>query len=60
MTLDGLEQAIHEAAPRRSRINFVRYADDFIVTGKSKRILETKVKPAIETFLEKRGLQLSP
>jgi len=60
MTLDGLEQIVKEAAPRRSRINFVRYADDFIVTGKSKQILETKVKPAIEAFLLERGLQLSP
>jgi len=39
MTLDGLERAIHDAVPRRSRVNFVRYADDFIVTGKSKRLL---------------------
>jgi Retron-type reverse transcriptase len=60
MTLDGLEQVVHQAVPRRSRVNFVRYADDFIVTGKSKRILETKVKPAIESFLLERGLQLSP
>jgi hypothetical protein len=41
------------------RVNFIRYADDFIVTGKSKRILETMVKPAIEKFLAKRGLTLS-
>ncbi len=59
MTLDGLEQAVIRAVPRRSRVNFVRYADDFIVTGKSKRILETMVKPAIEEFLAKRGLTLS-
>lgn len=36
MTLDGLEQAIHAAVPRRVRVNFIRYADDFIITGKSK------------------------
>ena len=60
MTLDGLEQVVHQAVPRRSRVNFVRYADDFIVTGKSKQILEKNVKPAIEDFLVKRGLQLSP
>ncbi len=40
MTLDGLEQAVLKAAPRRSRINFIRYADDFIITGKSKRLLK--------------------
>ena len=60
MTLDALEQTVHQAAPHRSRVNFIRYADDFIVTGKSKRILETKVSPAIEDFLSKRGLSLSP
>jgi RNA-directed DNA polymerase len=59
MTLDGMEQAVIRAVPRRSRVNFIRYADDFIVTGKSKRILETMVKPAIEEFLAKRGLTLS-
>lgn len=59
MTLDGLERVIHSTVPRRSRVNFVRYADDFIVTGKSKTLLETKIKPAIEAFLAERGLELS-
>ncbi len=59
MALDGLERILQHAVPRRSRVNFVRYADDFIVTGKSKRLLETRVKPAIEGFLNKRGLELS-
>ena len=59
MTLDGLAQAIQEAVPRRRRVNFVRYADDFIVTGKSKKILEQKIKPAIEKFLSERDLELS-
>jgi RNA-directed DNA polymerase len=59
-TLDGMEHAVLQGIPRRSRVNFIRYADDFVVTGKSKRLLETIVKPAIEEFLEKRGLRLSP
>jgi RNA-directed DNA polymerase len=59
MTLDGLESAIHNAVPSRVRVNFVRYADDFIVTGKSKRLLEETVKPVIEAFLAERGLTLS-
>ena len=59
MTLDGLERVVRNAVPRRSRVNFVRYADDFIVTGKSKRLLIKRVKPAIEAFLAERGLQLS-
>ena len=45
MVLDGLEEAVRRAVPRRCRINFVRYADDFIITGKSKSILE-EVHPA--------------
>ena len=60
MALDGLEKAVQESAPRRSRINFVRYADDFIITAKSRTILEQHVKPAVEAFLSERGLELSP
>jgi len=59
MTLDGLEQAVLSAIPRRSRVNFVRYADDFIITGKSKHLLETQVKPVVVRFLADRGLTLS-
>jgi RNA-directed DNA polymerase len=59
MTLDGLEQAIHEAVPRRSKVNFIRYADDFIITGKSERLLVETVRPLVETFLKVRGLELS-
>ena len=59
MTLDGLERVVRDAVPRRSRVNLVRYADDFIVTGKSKRLLEQDVKPAVEAFLAERGLTLS-
>lgn len=59
MTLDGLEQVIKGTVPRRNRVNFVRYADDLVVTGKSKRLLEQNVKPAVESFLAERGLALS-
>lgn len=60
MVLDGLEEAVRSAVPRRCRINFDRYADDFICTGKSKKILEDAIKPTIEAFLAERGLGLSP
>ena len=65
MVLDGLEQALHAAQPkttrsgRQAQINLVRYADDFIVTGRSREVLETQVKPLIEKFLRERGLELS-
>lgn len=59
MTLDGLERVVRAAVPCRSRVNFVRYADDFIITGKSKCLLEKQVQPAVEAFLAERGLTLS-
>jgi len=59
MALDGLEDVVRRAVPRRNRVNFIGYADDFIITGKSKYLLENKVRPAVEKFLVKRGLTLS-
>ena len=32
---------------------------DFIITSASKEVLETKVKPTVESFLRERGLELS-
>ena len=60
MVLDGLEETVRRAVPRRCRINFVRYADDFIITGKSKSILKDTIQPVVEGFLSERGLELSP
>ena len=40
------------------KVNFVRYADDFIITGCSKELLENEVKPLVERFMFERGLQL--
>ena len=51
MALDGLEEVVRHAVPRRNRVNFIRYADDFIITSKSKYLLVNKVKPAVEEFL---------
>lgn len=65
MVLDGMEALIEKTIPSTTRkgkvakINFVRYADDFIVTGASKELLENEIKPAIERFLADRGLKLS-
>ncbi|MFZ0790665.1 MAG: group II intron reverse transcriptase/maturase [Chromatiaceae bacterium] len=60
MTLDGLERLLKGSLPRRAKVNFVRYADDFIITGVSREILEAKVIPLVEAFLSTRGLRLSP
>jgi len=42
----------------KSKVNFVRYADDFIITAISKEIAE-KAKIIVDNFLESRGLELS-
>ena len=55
----GTKAVVKESAPWRSRVNFIRYADDFIITGKSRTILERYVLPAVKQFLSERGLQLS-
>jgi RNA-directed DNA polymerase len=65
LTLDGLEHLLLTRYPRKNarggqaKVNLVRYADDFIVTGRSQELLETEVKPLIERFLRDRGLELS-
>src|SRR3989339_496461 len=70
MVLDALEAAIYKCVNTRIRqydgcrrnhhkIHFVRYADDFIVTGSGKDILMNVVKPVIADFLSARGLTLS-
>ena len=59
MTLDGLERAIRKSCPRRRKVNFIRYADDFIVTADSRELLENNIIPAIKDFLKPRGLMLS-
>lgn len=58
--LDGLEAAVKAVTPRRTKVNVIRYADDFIITGNSKELLEDTIKPAVEVFLKDRGLTLSP
>jgi RNA-directed DNA polymerase len=66
-TLNGLETELVAhfearwgvAKTKKLKLGVVRYADDFVVTGASKELLETEVKPWIETFLATRGLRLS-
>lgn len=64
MALDGLSQRLSEQFPQSKRnnpkVHLARYADDFVVTGVTKELLEQEVKPFIELFLKERGLQLSP
>lgn len=60
LVLDGMQSAIAKAVSRTGdKVNFVRYADDFIVTGATQQLLEQKVRPALAVFLTPRGLELS-
>ena len=59
MTLDGLEEVVKKSCPSRRKVNFIRYADDFIVTADSRELLENNIIPAINSFLKTRGLKLS-
>ena len=67
LTLDGLEAVVHACvdptararARNSNKIHVVRYADDFMVTGISKEVLENQVRPAVVQFLAVRGLELS-
>ena len=66
VALDGLESQLiaHLGArlgvkkAKKLLVHVVRYADDFVITGVSKEILE-EVRPWVEAFLAERGLQLS-
>jgi RNA-directed DNA polymerase len=64
MALDGLSQQLLQRFPRTTRgnspkVNLARYADDFIVTGATKELLEHEVKPFLEAFMKEKGLTLS-
>ncbi len=67
VTLNGLESGLHAHLRERMgktkaaglKVNVVRYADDFVITGSSKELLEDEVKPWVEGFLKERGLELS-
>jgi RNA-directed DNA polymerase len=68
IALDGLETRLREKFPtsgegsrkgKASRVNLVRYADDFVITGRTKALLENEIKPLVEQFMRERGLELS-
>src|SRR5690606_10159096 len=67
MALNGLETGLkaHMYATlgytkaQQAKVNVIRYADDFVITGSSKEVLVEQVRPWVEQFLATRGLQLS-
>jgi RNA-directed DNA polymerase len=44
---------------QQAKTNVIRYADDFVITGSSREVLEERVRPWVEQFLSLRGLVLS-
>ncbi len=67
VALNGLEQQLVTslraklgvANTKKLKVNVVRYADDFVITGNTPEVLENEVKPWVEQFLATRGLTLS-
>ena len=70
MVLDGLQERLGSVygpkklggkgqRPQKHQVYFVRYADDFVITGDSKKLLENEVRPLVRDFLAERGLELS-
>jgi len=61
--LDGLQALLAKHFPSGGKwsckVHLVRYADDFIITGISKELLQHKVMPLVAHFLKERGLELS-
>jgi len=70
MTLDGIETMLadkyhknesgktNKKLSSKNKVNFVRYADDFIVTANTEEIAK-EAKELIKEFLKDRGLELS-
>lgn len=63
--LNGLDKAISSAfrnASQRAahKVNLVRYADDFVITGVNREVLQDIITPAVTAFLAPRGLELAP
>lgn len=64
MALDGLQRELEGMfhtvrQAREAKVHLVRYADDFVITGSSKELLEDKAKPLVVQFLAAKGLVLS-
>ncbi|GAA3921570.1 group II intron reverse transcriptase/maturase [Luteimonas lutimaris] len=54
-----LDAKLGKTKAKRQKVNTVRYADDFVITGDSIGFLKNEVRPWVEEFLAVRGLQLS-
>lgn len=60
LALKGLESTIKNIVSPKDKVNVISYADDFVITGATKTVLENELMPAVAIFLRERGLELSP
>ena len=70
MALDGMEKVLEKefhlsqkgkvsmCVRRRTQVNFIRYADDFVVTASTPEVAQ-RAKQILTEFLKTRGLELS-
>ena len=60
LTLDGLQKLINKKFPNSKgyKVNFIRYADDFVITAASREIIEKEIVPLVTEFLAQPGLSL--
>lgn len=60
MALSGLEKKIKTIFKKKpEKVNVVVYADDFIISGATRELLEEQVIPVVKEFLGERGLEIS-
>lgn len=65
LTLNGLGAMLRHYFPEQNpggvkgKVYEAVYADDFIVSGTSKEVLDQQVRPRVQNFLKVRGLTLS-
>ena len=62
MALSGIERKLRSSQKRerdKEKINFISYADDFVITGNSPELLTEKVIPIVIESLKEVGLELS-
>lgn len=62
VALNGIEKLIKERIPKikgiSQGVHVIRYADDMVITGKSKEVV-IKCKTILAEFLAERGLELN-
>jgi RNA-directed DNA polymerase len=65
MALDGLERELARRFGRtagersQNKVHLIRFADDFVVSGSTARLLRDEVQPVVEEYLAERGVALS-